>query len=536
MRLSRLSSSAFGALFFGGAALWSLPLVAQPVVVDTVPAQPKAGAEGPPASSPAPGQPVAPPAPPTPVAPSEADRLDAAAKASVAGSEKPPAERQAEPAAAPATGDGRPPPDLEGLADDVQGIRTDLENFKFQWQHEIDIHTATTTRNLLLNGVIQTRFSYSDQGTTNATVYKRHTTFDVPLAQVIFTGNLYKDYKDGRNLSYALRFGISQQTSGTNVIGVGSSFLNLLDANISYSVLPTVNLETPVLTITAGQQLLPFGIEVTAPDELKPVILNAQFTTRLGLAYRDIGAIVRGDLFTNIDYGYNYRQAALAYAIGIVNGSGGSVIDNNDNKNVVGRLAFTLPADYNSWLRQLTVGGSVVIGKQNLYTNDATRTLQGKGVQNRYGLDVYYNHWPFGLTYEYVVGKDAVTPGTTAQDPQRHVLTSRSHTGTFFLSFGEQFEAGYRNQGKYDDWWPKTFQPFLRFDSFDPDTATSHNRSDVYTVGLNLFFAETTKFQLNYNHTTNFLYPAQTPPQTNPRVQVNHRQQNAVLAQFQFGF
>ncbi len=536
MRLLRVSSSVSGALLFASFSAWTPPLVAQPIAVPPPSAPARPGAEGPVASSPPPGDPVAPTTPSPPErSPAETERLDAAAKASVSGTDAAPAEppKEATPAA---TGEGAPPPDLQSLSDDVQGLRTDLENFKFQWQHEIDIHTATTTRNLLMNGVIQTRFSYSDQKTTNALVYNRHTTFDVPLAQIIFNGNLYKDYKDGRNLSYSLRFGISQQTSGTNIIGVGTSFLNLLDANISYSVLPTVNLETPALTVTVGQQLLPFGIEVTAPDELKPVILNAQFTTKLALAYRDIGAIVRGDLFTSVDYGYNYRQAALAYAFGIVNGSGGSVVDNNDFKNFVGRLAFTLPADYNSWLRQLTIGGSVVLGKQNLYTADAAHTLQGKGVQNRYGFDVYYNHWPFGLTYEFVVGKDAATPGTSPYEPLRTVYTSRSHTATFFLSFGEQFEAGYRNQGKYDDWWPKTFQPFLRYDAFDPDIHTSDNRVNVYTAGINVFFAETTKFQLNYNHTTNYAYPAETPPQTNPRVQVNEREQNAVLAQFQFGF
>ncbi len=36
-------------------------------------------------------------------------------------------------------------------------------------------------------------------------------------------------------------------------------------------------------------------------------------------------------------------------------------------------------------------------------------------------------------------------------------------------------------------------------DLFDPSTEVKENRVDVYTLGFNVFFAETTKFQLNVN-------------------------------------
>jgi hypothetical protein len=114
-------------------------------------------------------------------------------------------------------------------------------------------------------------------------------------------------------------------------------------------------------------------------------------------------------------------------------------------------------------------------------------------------------------------------------------LISNSHTATFFLSFGEQFEAGFKNQGKYDDWWPKTYQPFVRIDTFDSDIHKADTRTDTYTAGLNIFFAETTKFQLNYNRVITWAYK-DNPPQPDPRVQANQRFQNQVLAQFQFGF
>lgn len=477
---------------------------------------------------------------------------ESASAAKAVPSAAPPTTATSEAASAPLDPNAPPAPDLQSVADDVQGLRTDIENFKFQWQRERDIHTAITTRALTIGGTVQARFGWTDQAVSNGTVYKRKTSFDVPTALLNFSGNLYKDYEDGRNLSYQLSFGVSQQTNTNN------SFLNLLNANITYSFLPTTSPEYPALTLTVGQQLLPFGLEVPASEELKPVIRNAQFTlppnparnalvTGLNLGRRDIGAIVRGDIGIGVDYGYNYRQALLAYAVGILNGSGPNTLDDNDNKDFIGRIAFTVPSDYNSWLRQITLGGSVYIGRQNLYTVEtaptARTTLQGKGKRRRYGGDVYYNHWPFGVTYEYIRGEDEVTPGT-ADAPGRKTVTSDAHVATLFLSFGEQFVAGFRNQGRYDDWWPKTYQPFFRYDRLNPDldyrrdpnnpTAPSSVVIEVFTAGLNIFFAETTKFQLNYNHILNHANTDAAQP--NPQLVVAKRHANEVLAQVQFGF
>jgi hypothetical protein len=275
-----------------------------------------------------------------------------------------------------------------------------------------------------------------------------------------------------------------------------------LDANVQYSVLPTVDRESPALTVTLGQQLLPFGLEVPANEELKPVIRNAEFSTNatLGLGRRDIGLIVRGDLFSEMDFGYNYRQALIAYAFGVVNGAGPNTNDDNDWKDIIARVAFTVPCGFNSWLRQITIGATGYWGKRNTQLTDDAKTLSGKGTKDRYGIDFYYNHWPFGLTYEFILAKDTLTFGKTLADPQRRDVWARAHTATFFLSFGEQFVAGFRNQGRFDDWWPKTYQPFVRWDTLNRDVDTNAQEVHIITGGLNVFFAETTKLQINYSH------------------------------------
>jgi hypothetical protein len=429
------------------------------------------------------------------------------------------------PPAPPALADSAPPAgeaapsvtsgDLEGLRYDIQGITSDLENFKFQWQRERDIHTALTTRGLRIGGTIQARFGYTDLDTSSASVYHRKSSFEIGAALLTFTGSLYKDYGEGRNLDFALRFGASPQQATNN------SFLNLLDANLIYSPVPTIDREDPQLTVTLGQQLLPFGLEVPATEELKPVIRNALFTTRLNLARRDLGLIVRGDLFPMVDFGYNYRVPILQYALGVVNGAGPNTLDDNNVRDIIGRLAFTVPSDFHSWLRQITLGGTAYFGSQNTSLTDGPpRTLAGRGTKRRLGVDFYYNHWPFGVTYEFIHGTDVTTPGTTLADPRRANVDSDAHTATVFLSFGEQFVSGFRNQGRYDDWWPKTYQPFLRYDRFDPNKDQADDAVTVVTLGANLFVAETTKFQLNLNW------------QDDERTEVTRE----ILAQAQVGF
>lgn len=407
---------------------------------------------------------------------------------------------------------------------ELQGLQSDLENYKYQVQRDRDTKTALSTRQLLINGVVQAKASYIDEaqhtpptGTnTGMAVQDRHFSFDLGAVQIGFIGNLYKDYEEGKNLDFNLRFGTSPQT-GTN-----NSYLNLLDAQLTYHVLPTLSADTGRLSVTLGQQLLPFGQEVQATEDLKPTINNALFSLPglgYGLALREVGLIVRGDALPTVDYGYNYRSPMISYAFGLVNGNGANKSDDNDDKNFIGRLRYTLPAEYNSWLRELSFGLSWYQGKSNLFEIDGTSAaFAGKGDVLRKGFDIYYNHHPFGVTYEYVQGEDDTYISQTAQTYKRE---SESHTGTLFWNFGEQFVKGFRNQGRYDDWWPKSYQAFYRYDTIDRDKNLADQTVDIHSLGLNAFFAETTKFQINLNHVNN---------------DITNKSYNELVAQFQYGF
>ena len=405
--------------------------------------------------------------------------------------------------------------------DDVQGVNNALQSFEAQYARDRNTTTAQSTRNLTLNGLVQVRFvddsrAYSvpnanGTGATNVPTAtsnppytrNRKSTFDVGTAQFGFSGLLYQDYAQGRNLSFNLKFGTSPQT-GTN-----NNFANLLDANVVYSPVPTASADTPALTITLGQQTLPFGLEVNTTDALKPAINNAQFVGPTGLGQRQIGLIVRGDLGITYDYGYSYRSSLSSYAFGLVNGDGPNRADDNNFKDLIANIDFKLPSNYDSWLRELRLGFSAYYGKQNLasggpgttgatYGSTAAYINRGLGAKGRYGIDLYYSHNPIGFTYEYVRVIDDTLTGTTPANSAVYRRVGNSNTATFFYNFGNQFLLP--SQGRWDDYWPKTWQPFARFDDWQADDHIAHVRTDIYTLGLNVFFAQTTKAELNLNY------------------------------------
>ncbi len=441
---------------------------------------------------------------------------------------------------------------------DIQGIRSDLENYKYDQARTGERNRASVTRNTKITGTVGLRANWQNPaqnagvangaggGGTNYQANERSNGFDVGLATLNFTGNLYRDYAEGKNLTYALGFGYgsnfagspSSATSATRTLGVASSNgsqFNLTNANLAYSFFPTNGgIEDAKGAVTFGQQLVPFGLEAQANEEVRPVITSAQFTSALsGINTRQIGVVYRGDSFVSVDWTNNYRTALLEYAAGIVNGSGPNKSDNNSKKDFIGRVAFTLPADYNSWLRELKLGVSYYQGYNNLINTTNNAVVQSSKSQRK-GFDVNWTHLPYSIAYEYAQGEDdALSTAAAAATDTSPVFVKKSRGQYINLGYtwGEQFLASEKSLAKYDDYWPKSYQLFLRYDTFDADTRASvvGDKTNITTLGLNAFFAETSKLQFNYLLTRNDLpsagYTADRPKHT-----------QGVQVQFQYGF
>jgi hypothetical protein len=441
---------------------------------------------------------------------------------------------------------------------DILGIRTDLENYKYDQSRSDDRTRASTTRNTKITGTVALRASWQSPGqnagvangaTGGGTTYQadaRTSNFDVNLATLNFTGNLFRDYSEGKNLTYALGFAYgsnfagspSSATSAARTLGVASangSQLNLTNASLAYSFFPTNGgIEDEKGALTFGQQLLPFGLEAQADEEVRPVINSAQFTSALsGINTRQIGLIYRGDSFVTVDWTNNYRSALLEYAFGIVNGSGPNKSDNNSQKDIIARLAVTVPADYNSWLRQLKLGVSYYEGNNNLVNNNTTNAVQ-VGKSKRKGFDVNWTHLPYSIAYEYAEGEDEAFSNATGAVTNNSPIFIKKSRGQYInlgYTWGEQFLASEKSLAKYDDFWPKSYQLFFRYDQFDADTRDSAvgDKTNIATLGLNVFFAETTKLQFNYLVTQN---DAPTSGYTIDRP----KDTKGVQVQFQYGF
>lgn len=409
---------------------------------------------------------------------------------------------------------------------DLAGFRTDLENYKYDDARQYERQTVKSARDTTLYGTVQVLAQGQSRPTTTgnpAPNSPRYSSFNIPTALIGVRGNLFKDYKVGKNLEYQLSFSYAQRptTAGT------TSDLNLADAFIRYNINSTNGgFEVPVANVTLGQQLVPFGLDPQSPEDLRPTINVAYGLGQLGLFSRQNGLIFRGDLKPYVDYGQNYRAPLFQYALGVVNGNGTNKLDDNKGKNFVARAAFTLPVDYNSFFRELKVGASYINGSKNVAAG--TNVLNSNGRNDRLGFDVYYNHAPFGVTYEYVQGN---TDNATATN-KVETVKAEGQTFTLFYTVGDQFYDSIKSAAKYDDFWPKSIQTFYRYDTYNPNTGNDvvgiagHGKGkvNIQTVGLNFFFAQTTKFQLGLNH---WDYANKTPTQ---------KDFNELQAQFQYTF
>lgn len=422
---------------------------------------------------------------------------------------------------------------------DVEGVRSQLEDYKYDSARNREYKTALSSRGLTIGGTLTGSYVYSTQPSAATSNNPRgegaETSFGIG-ATLSFSGNLYRDYAEGRNLDYRLALAYSNPKLGnngsTNTPTQGDTVTRLTDVYIQYKVLPdTGALEEPKLTATFGQQKIPFGLEGQVSDELKPTVSTAQFLAESALnniGKRQIGLIFRGDLWPNADYGFNYRAPIFEYAFGVVNGNGANTADDNSRKDYLGRLTFTVPVDYNSWLRELKFGLSYYDGRKILTNNAATPGLvinAGKSV--RRGLDISYNHNPIGITYELADGSDdeLLTANQAVTNKNTRRVNKRGQVLTLFYNFGDiaQWSKNLNNVGKFDDYWPTTSQIYYRYDTWDQNRNVSEDVSIKQTIGYNLFFAQTTKFQIGATRT---------------RYDKGLAKPNAwdITAQFQYGF
>ncbi len=218
----------------------------------------------------------------------------------------------------------------------------------------------------------------------------------------------------------------------------------LLDAAVEITSVPFAKL-------SFGQFKVPFSLEnLTSSSALD--LVNRTPTVRALCPAQDIGSTGR-----DIGVTASGKFSILEYTLGVFNGSGINRVDTNDQKDMVGRLILRP-------LNSLAIGVSHYIGDQ--------RPIFGAAHVNRdrTGVDVVFSKGQAFIKGEYIFARDDQTE-----------------------------RSGWYVRGAYF-FIPEKLQALINYDSYDRDLDLAGNRIDVLTLGLNWFFSEKTKLQINYEH------------------------------------
>ena len=266
----------------------------------------------------------------------------------------------------------------------------------------------------------------------------------------------------------------------------------LLDAFIAY------NRFAPYVKFSIGQFKSPFGLELTTPCQKLHTINRSHVVGQLAGPWRDLGFMISGGTGELSVLG-SKTENFFGYSLAMMNGTGINTFDNNPKKSWIGR--FTIhPLEF------VTLGASYRFGKH------PSETAEEDDERSRFGFDLELKYKEFMVQGEYIDGSDkgSYTVGGGCGDPLQVLQGSVDRNGFFA-------------QAMYKSKW--NLQPVVKIERYDPDISDDGMDDQINTItyGLNYFFNEWTRFQINY------LYRAEE----NARVEIPN---DAILFQFQVIF
>jgi len=215
----------------------------------------------------------------------------------------------------------------------------------------------------------------------------------------------------------------------------------LLDAQINMRFSPYANLRF-------GQFKVPFSLENLTSSSSLDFINRSLVVEKLcpgrdiGASGRDIGISIYGD------------AAKIKYSFGIFNGSGINRLDNNDYKDLSGRLVYS-PFD------SLSVGFSYYRGKYN------GTEVQSPVKRNRKGLEFEFIRERFSFKSEFIMAQD-----------------------------NELERQGFYAQGAYS-LKPNEVEILIRYDSFDNNQNQQGECHKIIHLGWNWQITTNSKLQFN---------------------------------------
>ncbi len=249
---------------------------------------------------------------------------------------------------------------------------------------------------------------------------------------------------------YRARIGIAGNITDQLSINLIGGFVEppqrtprLVNASIDYRI-------HDLLTIRAGQFLLPFGLEGPEVITFNPAIERSMATRRLNTfnMFRDIGVQASGS------------RSRFNYAVAIINGTGANQTAQMNPKDLIGRAGIQLT-------HNLEIGISGHSGKYLPAGNPDSEQSR-----NRAGLDIHYDGNPVFFRGELITRKDNL-PGSESVTMNGGYLLAGLHV-------------------------TDRIETIARYEYFTPNNDLDDNRLTGYTIGANYYLTGRNRFSINY--------------------------------------
>ncbi|MBQ8957686.1 MAG: hypothetical protein IJ057_04210 [Bacteroidales bacterium] len=269
-----------------------------------------------------------------------------------------------------------------------------------------------------------------------------------------------------------------------------SRSLMLVDAFLKYKVcnefaIQAGQFKTP---FTLESPINPVNLEIFDYGEVIQKLGGYSDVCGVGGIGRDIGLMATGSLFpVKGEEGIKYH--VVDYAVGVFNGNGPTTTDNNNRKDLVGRL------EVHPGLKALTLSGSYYYGKYKS-SNDAANVATGEtnlghGTRNRWAVGGQFNDGTLLVRSEYVSGQTGYQAGTI-NDLGTAITEDRFlNSNGFYAVAGYNFKFGKDKSQK--------LMPVLRYEHFTADQAIEKGGTNYYTVGLNYWPLKSVNLKCDYS-------------------------------------
>jgi len=279
---------------------------------------------------------------------------------------------------------------------------------------------------------------------------------------------------DIRRVQFDMRGGISKQFEYAFLFEFAGS-PRLLNANASWTPLNEVN-------VRVGQYKVPFSLESPYARATFESCDNSQIVDQLtyysgdisGMSSsgRDFGIGLYGNIFKKKGY------SVLNYDIGVFNGSGINIRDNNRKKDFVGRINI-------SPIKPVTISTSYMNGWSGDFKKEPVKH------RKRYAVGARYDDGKYLLRSEAILSNTEVNdPGVDANGNANPLTVSSSVKNV--KSYGWYALAGY--------YFIPNLQGLLKYDYMRQEKGNSQTDRTDYYVGANYFFqkGKLSRLQVTY--------------------------------------